>query len=301
MAPNKKGVGVGIVIIIVLLSLVVGAFFFALFTGRLSQTNIISDTNLISLLDSPPPVPIGKACSLGIFPSTVTVGDTVIGTINEGPNASCQIFANFNGLGWALIFEGTTDANGVLTAPAIPGEAGNWVIVGACGLDTPDQCVTPHKSLTVLPLPTTPPPTTAPPVLPDVGDELDTSGASGGLSGLNKVWDVSPDLSDEPGPIILGVTISTSWSYVDENNAPFCELAIGGIPKVEWKFSDSSLPPPRWRREDISPIGLGEQVGPVSWDSSVPWKFEVFNSKPLPGCEINYEWELRTIVYGVLD
>ncbi len=301
MKKFRKGGGFQLIAIALLAIFVVGILY-AVFTGKiggLTTTTIITNTETVNLLETPQKPP-STICTLGLNPTTVFSGDVVTGAIHDGRNAFCEVFGNLDGRGWEKIYEGTTDANGLLSGSDTPDETGLWKIVAACGIGTADQCVTTQQNLRVLPR-LTPPPTTAPPSGSEVGDILDggTSG-SGVLDGHGMDWDVSPyALSDEPGPIILGVKIEREWDYVHPENAAMCYQQINFFPTVDWNFFDSGGF--RWGASDRDPVAVGVEVCPVSWDKFNPWRFEVVNVKPLPGCEINYDWNIDIYVCDIID
>lgn len=49
------------------------------------------------------------------------------------------------------------------------------------------------------------------------------------------------------------------------------------------------------RTKRIHPIAIGVQVCPLEWDGT-PWRFEVAKIQNIPGCEIDYEFDLNVIV-----
>lgn len=295
MGNNKKtnNILLGLAFILVI------AIIIGIFTGQFAgESKTVTDQTIINILESPDELPT-SGCGISVNPPVSTFGDEVTITIQEGPFAFCELFGNKDGTGWLRIFEGTTDVNGFLRNRESFFPTGDYVFRAICNLGASDACITPPGSLTVNPQTTTPPPTT-PPAGPQVDDVLDTSSGSGTLNGPGKDWDVSPyGLSDEPGPIIIGVKIQREWDYVHPENAAMCYSQINFLPTVDWVFFDSAGL--RWEAHDNDPTAAGVRLCPVSWDKFSPWRFELVNTKPLPGCEINYDWDLQVIVCEVLE
>ena len=111
------------------------------------KTVIITNTTIIEILKYAP----AGTCTASINPPVVYIGDLVTGTVTDGVNTRCQVYANSiepYSPDWREITEGITNNAGVLTF------ADNIEILGVfnfraiCG-----DCVTNTVTLTVNPLP----------------------------------------------------------------------------------------------------------------------------------------------------
>ena len=124
--------------------------------GWFKSLTVIENTDLISYLDTPNHQ-IDYSCSLDISPGSIYVGDRTTGTIVGGPNSLCQVFAN-DGTQWLKIYEGYTDANGVLVDTRNINTVGSFTFRAICDLNDNnrvdmDDCLTNPEELNVLPLP----------------------------------------------------------------------------------------------------------------------------------------------------
>lgn len=110
-----------------------------------NTTNYISNTDTINKLDNSP---VGT-CTLSLSPTTMYSGDAVIGTIKDGANTQCDIYAN-DGTGWRLVLTANTDASGTLVGTNNILVTGTFHFRAICG-----SCITNEATLTVNPRPST--------------------------------------------------------------------------------------------------------------------------------------------------
>lgn len=90
------------------------------------------------------------SCSATISPSTITAGDTVTGTIQDGKNQFCEVFGIMEGTdSWRKIAEGTTSSSGGLVFISPFSVVGTFRFRAICG-----SCITNMATLTVNPAPT---------------------------------------------------------------------------------------------------------------------------------------------------
>ena len=66
---------------------------------------------------------------------------------------------------------------------------------------------------------------------------------------------------------------------------------------LKWSFYDSTRPNPRWTRTDlVPPSNLEATIYPVSWDGTNPWHLDVGMIYQIPGCNIQYHWEIKIFI-----
>lgn len=95
----------------------------------------------IRIIENPPPT--SETCTLSIVPSSLFVGEEITGTIYDGVNRMCEVYAN-DGSGWVLVYEGMTDATGVMYETEDIGLPGTLTFVAVCG-----ECVTNQVTIVV--------------------------------------------------------------------------------------------------------------------------------------------------------
>jgi len=214
--------------------LIAGIFFYGGNQGWFKSLSIIEDTDIVNYLENPNHA-IDTSCSLALSPGSIYVGDRTTGTIVDGKNSFCQVFAN-DGIQWLKVYEGYTDANGVLVNTRTVSTVGSYVFRAICDLNNNnrvdlDDCLTNPANLEVLPRPDDTPP------------------------------------ADE-GPYVLGAKITRSWDYVGED----C-YGPEQYP-MEWSLYDSNGM--AWQQYDYLPVNnVVDYVCPVTYHEDAPWKFVV--------------------------
>ena len=115
--------------------------------------SIINEGDINNFLNNQEASP-SSDCSLSLTPNSIFSGDRVTGTIRDGVNTHCYVIAS-NGEGWFIVYEGDTNANGVLTDTRNIDMVGEFTFRAICdvnhngGMDTED-CLTNIKTLNVL-------------------------------------------------------------------------------------------------------------------------------------------------------
>lgn len=123
----------------------------------------------------------------------------------------------------------------------------------------------------------------------EVGDVIGTGSVGNdifGVGGQSNLVDLSG--TESLGDCYLGIKINTDWGYITPNE---CNGIIG--PQVlEWLFYDSNGL--RWSRVDTTPVALGVDICPASWDGQSPWSITATTLHPYANCDIGYDldWEV---------
>ncbi len=241
----------------------------------------------------PDDAPTGT-CSISLNKLTLQARETITGTIQDGPSATCILYVRLAGTTWTSLGTFQLDFSGHYSHTEPVNTAGSYEVLAICTDDEGTSCKTNTETFTVTPGATSPPPTD--PDEPDegweVGDIIDTSnGGSGELGwGDNILTEgITIDGWVPGGPLIPGVRIHRSWSYRDPQD-PDC---YEGFPEVvEWTFFDSNGM--RWQVYDEVPTTTVEDICPVAYHPDSLWKFDVRNSKF--GCVIDYSWSLEIYI-----
>jgi len=271
--------------------LMAGIFFYGGNQGWFKSLTVIEDTDLISYLDTPNHE-IDYSCSLALSPGSIYVGDRTTGTIVDGKNSFCQVFAN-DGTQWLKVYEGYADANGVLVNTRTINTVGSYVFRAICDLNNNNRvdledCLTNPAELEVLPRPDDTPPVDEG---YNVGDNVGSGSAGSGNGNFGDDFITSPIILDwtTGGPYVLGARIIRSWNYVD----PQCEPTLPQQYPVEWTLYDSNGM--AWQKYDYVPVnGAVDYVCPLTYHEDAPWKFVV--SVGIQDCEIEYSWSLQPYI-----
>jgi len=214
-------------------------------------------------------------CSATLDRSVVNVGDFVAGTVTDGANTLCEVYAT-DGSSWRKIAEGTTDNSGNLRFSENIMIPGTFTFRVLCG-----TCITNEVNLVVNP------------IVDDSwedGDVIDTEV----VSGIADAWDeeqISIVLEGwtTGGPYLLGARIHRSWDFVEQ-----CDLPQE-FP-VTWTLWDSNGM--AWQKYDYTPTSVAEEICPLTYHEDAPWTFKMENDMD---CAINYEFKVDTYICGVLD
>jgi len=153
--PNTQWIIIAVFGILI----IAGIFFYGGNAGWFSSLSItgdittVGDTTLVSYLNTPEVST--PDCSLSFSPNSIYEGDRTTGTIIDGKNSLCKVFA-FDGTDWLEVYEGTTDASGVLVSTRNIDIVGDFSFRAVCdsnnngGFDIED-CLTNREELTVIP------------------------------------------------------------------------------------------------------------------------------------------------------
>jgi hypothetical protein len=101
------------------------------------------------------PVKPGCSITLSLTPTTLTSGDVITGTLQNGANAYCEAFGKMIGTSdWRKIWEGRTNINGMVTYSDSLLVAGNFVFAVMCdtngnGILDAQDCVSNEVSVNV--------------------------------------------------------------------------------------------------------------------------------------------------------
>jgi len=265
-------------------------FFYGGERGWFKSLAVIENTDIVNYLNTPQET-ISNSCSLALSPNTIYVGDRTTGSIIDGKNSLCQVFAN-DGTSWAKVYEGYTDANGVLVNTRNINVVGNFMFRAICDqnnnnrVDTGD-CLTNQVELNVLPRPDTPPIDEG----YDVGDVVGGGSGSGSLTGSEEA-EIVFDLGDVSvgGNCYLGAKIYTNWEYANDK----C-YGVQGQQGVDWVFVDSSSI--AWSYADAFPQSHDIDLCPLNWDGVNQWKLIIDPySENLPECQINYNYNVEIYI-----
>lgn len=151
-AVNVKNMWIYIIVLGVLFF--GGLFFYGGNAGWFRDLSVVGDTTIINYLNTPDDGVSDSSCSLSFSPNSIYEGDRTTGTIIDGKNSLCRVFA-FDGTNWINIYEGITDANGVLVSTRNIDMVGNFIFRAVCdsnnngGFDSGD-CLTNTEELTVI-------------------------------------------------------------------------------------------------------------------------------------------------------
>lgn len=105
--------------------------------------------------------PTGQ-CSASLSQTTITAGQSVTGTINNGANTYCEVYGT-DGTSWRVVGTGTTNSQGILSITETISTAGAYTFRAICG-----TCITNPVTLTVNSL--------TEPCVDSDGDDRDTPG-----------------------------------------------------------------------------------------------------------------------------
>lgn len=95
-----------------------------------------------------------EECSLYLSDNTICLGETITGTLIDGENTECYIFANA-GSGWEAVYSGTTDAGGMWKEDHTISAIGTFYLRGICDKDNDGaytfdvDCITNQVTLTI--------------------------------------------------------------------------------------------------------------------------------------------------------
>ena len=128
-AVNVKNMWIYIIVLGVLFF--GGLFFYGGNAGWFRDLSVVGDTTIINYLNTPDDGVSDSSCSLSFSPNSIYEGDRTTGTIIDGKNSLCRVFA-FDGTNWINIYEGITDANGVLVSTRNIDMVGNFIFRAVC-------------------------------------------------------------------------------------------------------------------------------------------------------------------------
>jgi len=125
-------------------------------SGWFKSLSVIEDNDLVQYLNTPNGE-VDYSCSLSLNPTSIYVDDRTTGTIVDGKNSFCQVFAS-DGTQWIKVYEGYTDAEGLLVDTRMISTVGDFVFRAICDLNNnnrvdTDDCLTNPVELTVIPRP----------------------------------------------------------------------------------------------------------------------------------------------------
>jgi len=224
------------------------------------------------------------SCYAQLDKSVVNVGDEVGGTIHDGANTLCEVYAT-DGTIWTKVAEGTTNINGDLRfidTIMVPGIYSFRVLCG--------ECVTEAVTLQVNSIAPEPDDSDG----YEVGDNVGSG--SGGAGDANFGDDLVSTIELDwttGGPYVLGARITRSWNYKD----PQCAILPEQYP-MEWTLYDSNGM--AWQKYDYVPVlNKVDTVCPVTYHEDSPWKFVV--SVGIQNCEVEYSWKVQPYICEVLE
>lgn len=271
--------------------IIVGVFWYGgthdWFKGIYSQSYSVVEGDINNFLSGT----ASGTCTLDLTPNSIFEGDRVTGTLTDGANTLCYVLAN-DGSGWRIVYQGTTDSNGLLIDTRNIDIVGNFVFRAICDrnhnnqMDTLD-CLTNQESLIVYERPVEPEP------FPgyNVGDVVGGGSSSGtitGSGGIDKEFDMSGIVTG--GNCSLGAKIHTEWTYANDK----CS-GIAGTQGLEWLFKDSVGV--QWSATDTTPRIHDEDLCPLSYDGKTNWKLQAIPmSSALPECQLNYNYNVQIYV-----
>ncbi len=143
------------IFLIIGILLISGIFIYAGFSGWFkgiySQSYSITEGDINNFLNNPE---YSSSCSLDLTPNSIYAGNQVTGTLTDGANTKCYLIAN-DGSGWKLVYEGTTDSNGIYSEARNIDIEGNFIFRAICDINHNNQmdiqdCLTNQETLTVL-------------------------------------------------------------------------------------------------------------------------------------------------------
>lgn len=116
------------------------------------EPKIVEVTNkeTIYKLENPPLAPAnGITCSLTLNQNSIDIGEQVSGTIHDGVDILCEVYAKKDGGAWSKVFEGKTDISGDLKHSDTMNLDGTYVFKAICGRGTAKECITNDDTLIV--------------------------------------------------------------------------------------------------------------------------------------------------------
>jgi len=219
-------------------------------------------------------------CTVNLNENVVFVGEEAGGTIHDGANTLCEIYAS-DGTVWYNVGSGTTNSAGDLSYSDSIETSGTYSFRAICG-----SCVTNIVYLKVNPLPDD--------ETPEVGDNVGSGSSGSGNGDFGDDFITSPIMLDwtTGGPYVLGAKITRSWNYVD----PQCEHTIPQQYPMEWTLYDSNGM--AWQKYDYVPVNnVVDTICPLTYHEDSPWKFIV--SVGIQDCEVEYSWNLQPYICEV--
>jgi len=278
---------VPVIIVVLILSSFFGLYFILKSNGiNLFNLNIIvNNETIINQLNDDP----SGSCTLDISPSLINLGDSVTGTIYDGDNTECVVFAKPQGTDdWKIVYSGKTNENGVLTDTFPIGVVGTFDFRAICG-----SCITNRESLAVR---------GSEPIEDgnNVGDVVDSGGGSGLTTGDGMVEIIT--LTPGDNDCTLGIRIDASWDSWSDGNYPEIDGECFNPnyqdwQSLYWSFQDSTAlrwsdvmfaPPVKTLSADICPAIYTEDGTP--WQIQMTPAFDDFDFPP-PGCQVGYSYE----------
>lgn len=307
---------------------VIGTIIIVLLVILLMKPSILQkniDTDVLNYLQNPPNDKL--TCQISFSKTTINAGEEITGTIQDGSDRTCIIYAKRDSGNWAVYAVVKTDSTGRYEEKRVAGsDGGTYYFRAICGDVNNEFCITDLKTVKINPF-------TCDSICQgqgyesgysvgqldacngidkkfevtmdttkawcccdvhsswNIGDVVDTEESQGTLTGSGKEWEI--DLGDVQvgGEDILGVKIERQWSYVDQSKC----YGIQGTMPVGWYFYDSAFL--KWTKTDIVPtnnFGNPIEICGMTYDGT-KWRFGV-DMPELPECQINYKWRLRTFV-----
>lgn len=131
----------------------------------------------------------------------------------------------------------------------------------------------------------------------NVGDVVGGSSGTGTIpAGVNEGhWTFDLSSVETGGSCRLGAKISTWWAYKELAG---CNHIAYGYEGVEWNFYDST----NWvwgALDDVPPMPPRTNyvdLCPLSWDGQNNWELEMYKMYNMPGCDIDYNYEVEIYV-----
>jgi len=124
-----------------ILYLVIGALIVLVLIKPGSETIIketyIQNNTIIERLEEDPLPTLN--CKIISDQVRIIEGQTVTGRINDGKLTDCDIYANYNNLGWTKVSEGKTSFSGLLELSEVLNLVGAWEFAAICGTCTTNQ------------------------------------------------------------------------------------------------------------------------------------------------------------------
>lgn len=111
----------------------------------------VTNETVVQILEGPTYTIPEMTCVLSLTPTKMDAGDTVVGRIVTDPITFCQVYAKPTDGDWSLVFEGTTDIDGVLQQSETILIEGIFTFKAICG-----DCITNIETLDTTPGPTPP-------------------------------------------------------------------------------------------------------------------------------------------------
>lgn len=283
---KKSNLGIYIVISVIILASV---FLFAGFSGWFKTSNVFV-TNVTQNIDEA--LSQGETsgdCTLQLSHNQICQGEKLTGTLLDGINTNCYLFAYHDGE-WGLVYTGSTDNTGTWSKTEEVNVLGKYYFRGVCDnnangvFDIGADCITNQEYLEIITCPSSDHEDGD--IIVEIGEDVNMGE---GISEVFKPIDLGDFPYTDGEGCKLQALIETDWHYVDEDKC----YGIQGMEGMHFELWDSIGK--KWERTDTSPVALGSQtICDLQWNGN-PWTFKAQKILNIYQCQIALEYNIKII------